>query len=146
MRCVRLPCKFHTSLYMLTQFPPIQIVTGSAVWKTPCELFMLAGIAHKIPNHVWGGINKRRGGFNNSLKNICTWKHENSCSHDNDIVKNYNLDLGATNCNRVRQYYQNLNEILRIPSSVSKWKKDYDVHEKYPQKWGFEEATEQSWQ
>ena len=35
--------------------------------ETPCELFMLAGIAHKIPNHVCGGINKRRGGFNNSL-------------------------------------------------------------------------------
>jgi hypothetical protein len=45
VRCVRLPCKFHTSLYVLTQFPPIRTVMGSDVWKTPCELFMLAGIA-----------------------------------------------------------------------------------------------------
>ena len=66
VRCVRLPCKFHTSLYVLTQFPPIQTVMGSTMWKTPCKLFMLMGVAHKIPNHVCGGINKRCGGFNNS--------------------------------------------------------------------------------
>ena len=28
VHCVRLPCTFHTSLYMLMQFPPIQTVTG----------------------------------------------------------------------------------------------------------------------